>query len=57
MSGCDTVFYQYGKSRASVLRTLGDGSFWRWFSALDENSATDSELTAVGQQFFAALYE
>jgi hypothetical protein len=56
MSACDTVSSPYRKGKASVVKTLEAGDFRGWFVVLGENSATDLELTAVGQQFFAALY-
>ena len=56
LSGCDTVSYPFGKSNASVLKTLKAGNFSGLFDVLGEESATHADLMAVGQQFFAALY-
>jgi hypothetical protein len=56
ITGCDTVSYPFGKGKASVLKTLKVGNFPGLFTALGEEGATKTDLMAVGQQFFAALY-
>ena len=56
LSGCDTVFYPFGKGKASVLKTLKAGNVPGLFDVLGEESATHVDLMAVGQHFFAALY-
>ena len=49
LSGCDTVFYPFGKGNASVLKTLKAGNFPRLFDVPGEESATHA---AVERQFF-----
>ena len=56
LSGCDTDSYPFGKDKPSVLKTLKAGNFPGLFDVLGEESATDVDLMAVGQHFFAALY-
>ncbi len=56
ITGCDTVSYPFGKGNASVLKTLKAGDFPGLFDILGEEAATDADLMAVGQKFFAALY-
>ena len=56
LSGCDTASYPFGKGKASVLKTLKAGNFPGLFDVLGEESATQVDLMAVGQHFFAALY-
>jgi len=54
--GCDSVFYPFGKCKASILKTLIAGIFPGLFDILGEESATHADLMAVGQQFFAGLH-
>ena len=56
LSGCDTVSYNFGKGKASVVKTLKAGNFPGLFDVLGEEFVTHADLMAVGQQFFAALY-
>ena len=56
VSGCDTVSYPFGKSKAYVLKTPNAGNFPGLFNVLGEESSTHADLMAVGQEFFAALY-
>lgn len=56
ITGCDTVSYPFGKSEASVLKTLKAGDFPGLFDMLGEEGATEEDLMAVGRQFFASLY-
>ena len=55
LSGCDTVFYPFGKGKASVLKTLKAGNFPGLFDMLCKESATQSNLIVVRQHFFSAL--
>ena len=56
LSGCDTVSYPIGRGKASVLEDTEAGNFPGLFDILGEDSATNADLMAVGQQFFAVLY-
>ena len=56
LSGCYTVSYPFGKSKAFVLKALKACNFQGLFDVLGEESATHTDLVAVGQQFFAAVY-
>ena len=47
--------YPFGKGKASVLKTLKAGNFPGLFDGLGEESATHTDIMAVGQQIFAAL--
>ena len=56
ITGCDTVSYPFGKSKASMLKTLKEGDFPGLFDVLGEEGASQEDLMAVGEQFFVALY-
>ena len=56
ITGCDTVPYPFGKGNASMLNTLKEGYFPGLFDVLGEEGASHEDLTAVGEQFFVALY-
>lgn len=52
---CDTVSYPFGKGKASVIKTLKASDFLGLFDELGEESATEADLMAIGQHFFASL--
>ena len=56
ITGCETVSYPFGKGKASMLKTLKEGDFPGLFDVLGEEGASQEDLTAVGEQFFVALY-
>ena len=56
LTGCDAVCFPFGKGNAPVVRLLKAGDYPGLCDVLSEEVATDAELMALGQQFFAALY-
>ena len=56
LTGCDAVSFPFGKGKAPVVRLLKAGDYSGLCDVLGEEVATDAELVALGQQFFAALY-